>query len=228
MLHLPAGRVPAATAVHQPPARGIRVVFCDWHGVLSHDRFWQRLAAADTRVAAAVAELFADGNLVRAWMRGERTDQEICGWLAAGCRRDGTDLHEALLADVRRFSADPAVLALLDALPGYVRRVLATDNMRCFAEQWPAMGALHEHFERLVCSASVGALKGQPHRFFGETLAELGVDFVECLLIDDSQFNCRRFRKAGGQALRFRDTAQAAAEIAALTAPVSSARACAA
>jgi hypothetical protein len=61
------------------------VVFVDWAGTMSHSMFWsQWKETAPARWERVQRSLFGDPNLVRHWMRGRYTAEEIVGILAAG------------------------------------------------------------------------------------------------------------------------------------------------
>ena len=198
-----------------------KVVFCDWYATLCHEPFWASALTDPVHplhatLAPAVSELFTDKPLMHAWMRGELTDLDICGRLAAsGAGADAERLHALLRSDCARMRPDQALLALLDALPAPVRLIVATDNMLCCSDVLLDLPGMRR-FERVLCSAELGAVKDTPDAFFGACLNDLDVEFADCVLIDDSPGGCAAFTRAGGRALVYRDAEHAAGDLARL------------
>ena len=89
---------------------------------------------------------------------------------------------------------------------------ICTNNVREWEPLWRAKLPVDEIFSVVVDSAFVGARK--PDRQIYEiTLERLAVPAPAALLIDDVEVNCTAARDLGMQAVWFRDTDQAIAEI---------------
>lgn len=206
-----------------------RVVFVDWHGVLSIDPFWTSILQSSShplraQLVAKLSEVFSQGSTADDWMRGIVTSQEIIGRMGIGLdRRFRADfLARRLDVDCARMRVNLQVLKVLRNLRPAVLVVLATDNMDCFAR---AFGQSHARPRRpapgsesladwaricddIVCSSDIGALKAEdPVRFFGPFLSDYGLSFSDALLIDDRADNCEAFRQQGGSVVRWKMSA---------------------
>ncbi len=204
-----------------------RVIFVDWHGVLSRDPFWASIrtnprhplrAQLDTRFGA----LFGDGATIHRWMRGELTYREVISLLEVQLdRRFRSDfLDRCLMRDCGRMRVNEGLMAILCRARARAAVVLATDNMDCFKSAFdrarrggrrrgaPTSAALTEwaaFCDDVVCSSDVGALKSEdPARFFGAWLRAHAMSFADAVLIDDRSDNCEAFRSQGGTAVQWK------------------------
>jgi epoxide hydrolase-like predicted phosphatase len=95
---------------------------------------------------------------------------------------------------------------------GY-RMALLTNNVREWEPVWRSKLPVDEIFEVIVDSAFVGMRKPEPG-IYELTLERLGgVAPERAVFVDDVEVNCDAARELGLQAVRFRDAAQAIAEI---------------
>lgn len=202
------------TAV-RPEVQGLalRVVFVDWHGVMSRDPFWWSILTDDNhwlarRLRPDVERLFtADFGVVQSWMRGRLTYHDVVAEMGTPldrrCRPDY--LERRLVDDCKRMRVSNEILDVIRAAPALTLSVLATDNMDCFIEAMPGMPQIHGAFHGALCSADLGVLKAEdPEAFFGECLRDAGLGPSRALLVDDSPANCAAFRAWGGHAIEYR------------------------
>jgi putative hydrolase of the HAD superfamily len=94
---------------------------------------------------------------------------------------------------------------------GY-KLAICTNNVREWESHWRAMLPVDEIFEVVVDSAFVGSRKPEP-RIYEITLERLGASAQEALMLDDVEVNCEGARALGIQAVRFKSTDQAVADI---------------
>jgi epoxide hydrolase-like predicted phosphatase len=94
---------------------------------------------------------------------------------------------------------------------GY-RLAICTNNVREWEQLWRAKLPVDELFEVVVDSAFVGVRKPE-RRIYELTLERLGVAAERALLVDDIEVNCDAARALGIEAIWFRSTEQAIAEI---------------
>ncbi|HMJ02132.1 MAG TPA: HAD family phosphatase [Conexibacter sp.] len=94
---------------------------------------------------------------------------------------------------------------------GY-RMAILTNNVREWEPLWRPMLPVDEIFELVVDSGFVGVRKPDP-RIYELTLERLGVAPEATLFVDDMEVNCDAARDLGMQAVWFRSTAQAIADI---------------
>ncbi len=94
---------------------------------------------------------------------------------------------------------------------GY-KLAICTNNVREWEPLWRAKLPVDEIFDVVVDSAFVGFRKPEKE-IYELTLQRLGVNPAEALLVDDIEINCDAARQLGMQAVWFRSTEQAVAEI---------------
>jgi FMN phosphatase YigB (HAD superfamily) len=198
-----------------------RVVFVDWHGVLSTDPFWMSIRESVThplrgQLGASLGQVFsADTNMAKDWMTGLLTSDQVIDVMNVRLdRRFGADfLARRLDVDCRRMRVNVDLFEALRQLRSTAMIVLATDNMDCFVRAFvrvrrrgrrpgPNAQTLADWaivFDDIVCSSQVGALKAEdPVAFFGGFLARHGLTFQDAALVDDRADNCRAFAEQGG------------------------------
>jgi hypothetical protein len=202
-----------------------RVVFVDWHGVLSRDPFWASIRESRThplrkRLDASVTRVFSpEAGIVTDWMKGLVSYEQVVD--AMGVRLDRRFredfLARRLLVDVRRMRVNVDLVRGLQRLKSTAMVVLATDNMDCFqvafARARRPRARRHGRgraavetlaywatvFDDIVCSSEVGALKAEdPVAFFGSFLSRHGLAFEDAALVDDRADNCHAFAERGG------------------------------
>jgi FMN phosphatase YigB (HAD superfamily) len=173
----------------------VRVVFVDWSKTLSTSLFWQqrsgcRLSAVDS--AKVGRYVFGRAELLRRWVLGEVSAEDVCALAAAKLGLAAADLLADLEHSCRRMEFDDpaAVDALQSIRERGIKVVLATDNMDTFP-RW-TVPALHLDglFDDILDSASLGVVKGDLVRgrspFFGPWLADQAIGPSEAVLVDDS------------------------------------------
>jgi FMN phosphatase YigB (HAD superfamily) len=173
----------------------IRVVFVDWHDTLSTSLFWQqrpgcRLSAADS--ARVENYVFGGTELVRPWMLGAVSAEDVCTCAAESLGLAAADLLADLELGCRCFEFDdPASVEAVRAIRDQgIKVVLATDNMDAFC-RW-TIPALHlgAIFDAILDSASLGVLKGDlvggQSPFFCPWLSDQRIAPTEAVLVDNS------------------------------------------
>ena len=114
---------------------------------------------------------------------------------------DALDPNEELFARYRELHGQGYRLALL------------TNNVREWEPLWRSMLPIDEIFDTVVDSAFVGHRKPDPE-IYAITTERLGnPDPAEVVFIDDFAHNIEAARKAGWNAIHFRDTAQVLTEL---------------
>jgi putative hydrolase of the HAD superfamily len=94
---------------------------------------------------------------------------------------------------------------------GY-KLAICTNNVREWSERWRSKLPVDEIFDVVIDSAFVGSRKPEP-RIYELTLEGLGVPATEALLVDDIELNCTAARELGMQAVWFRSSEQAIADV---------------
>jgi hypothetical protein len=207
-----------------------KVIFVDWHGLLSRDPFWISILnnprhPLHGQLSEAVKQLFSQNDLlVRDWMRGSVPAGEVIDsmQIKLGKQYKPDYLLRKLFEDCQRMRTNRRLLQILQAAQNNgTWIVLATDNMDCFdqtirrfqgnrrkpvsadADETQSITETACFFDDLLCSSERGILKSEDAlRFYGDWLSNHGLDFRNALLLDDLEKNCRAFCSVGGSALR--------------------------
>lgn len=211
----------------RPPAWK-KVIFVDWHGVLSCDPFWLSIIRNQHhplhhRLSAATEMLFQDEARIHDWMRGDITADQIVHSLQVTFDDafPSDYLSRRLVEDCRLMLVNHQLVQLLrDVQKQGVAVVLATDNMDCFFKSLQRARQLSiqsgdvnnettpfistaRMFDDVLCSSRQRVLKREdPQRFYGGWIRTHALDFSKILLLDDLEINCAAFRSTGGTAIR--------------------------
>jgi putative hydrolase of the HAD superfamily len=205
-------------------SRPVEVVISDFGGVLTTPLVESFMAFQDQtgitaeslgKAIAAATEANGDNPLFE-MERGEITEVAFLELL--------TDALEPLLGhrpEMHRFKEiyfealrpNPPMIELMAELreSGY-RMALLTNNVREWEPLWRPMLAVDEIFETVVDSGFVGCRKPES-KIYALTLERIGAEPGACLFVDDVEVNCEGARRAGWQAVHFRDNDQAIPEI---------------
>lgn len=210
----------------QVPLAG-RVIFSDWHGVLSLAPFWTSIRNSAThplhaQLEAGMAGVFAaERNTANEWMKGLLSSDQVItemGIQLNGRFRDDF-LARRLDVDCAKMKVNAELFEMLRHLRAEAMVVIATDNMDCFARAFEhartrkrRQNKDHETLadwavicDDIICSSRTGALKSEdPQTFFGPWLTAHGVGFIDAVLIDDRADNCATFTEQGGTAIQWK------------------------
>jgi hypothetical protein len=166
-----------------------RVIFVDWHGVLSRDPFWMSILGSNhplkSRLEANLTQIFSrDVPTAHEWMRGQLSSAEVISAMDIELGRHYRDdfLHRRLDVDCRRMRVNVELFEILRVLRARALVVIATDNMDCFARAFDYVRSRARRStetartltdwaifcDDIVCSSDVGRLKSEdPEGFFG-------------------------------------------------------------
>jgi hypothetical protein len=212
--------------MNQVPLSG-RVIFSDWHGVLSRDPFWTSIRLSAThplheQLEAGMAGVFDPArNIANEWMKGLLSSDQVIAEMGIQLRGRFRDdfLARRLDLDCARMQVNAGLFEVLRVIRAEAMVVIATDNMDCFARAFEHARSRRHRPGReretladwavicddIICSSQAGALKSEdPQAFFGPWLAVHGVSFSDAVLIDDRADNCAAFTSQGGAAIRWK------------------------
>ena len=172
-------------------------IFLDWYNTLSENTFWEHWLEDETRRShyqQIQRFLFNDnGRLVNDWMRGLHSSEDIAEYVA---KNVGLTTEEALndlkLSSRQQTLVEPEILVLVGRAKklGYTVGI-ATDNMDSFSRWTVPSLKLDRHFDVILNSANLGALKSDRQsdgslKFFKEFMYQNALDPEDVVLIDDS------------------------------------------
>jgi hypothetical protein len=201
-----------------------KVIFLDWHGVISQDPFWVSILTTKThplciKLEQKLVNIFGNQEILLEWMQGLCSSEDIINKMGIklDCRYRNDFLQRRLISDCFKMNINVDILnALCKFCPDAIF-VLATDNMDCFIKAFRKMkerkhkfdnkncfGFASRFFDDIICSSEVGFLKAKnPEAFFGPWLSDHCKTFADALLIDDRADNCNAFRQMGGAAIQW-------------------------
>ncbi|MCA9014358.1 MAG: hypothetical protein KDA77_03410 [Planctomycetaceae bacterium] len=201
---------------------GIKVIFVDWHGVLSRDPFWisilhNQCHPLHQQLSKATENLFnRQVDRVHHWMRGELTANQIIEsfQITPGTNFPRDYLNHKLIEDCQYMRINVALVRYLEeAKTTGIKIVLATDNMDCFNDaiqqaqqqrkcvegETISFTSTVQLFDGILCSSERRVLKREnPQHFYADWLKRQSLEFSDSLLLDDLEINCDVFRAAGG------------------------------
>ena len=206
----------------------IRAVVSDFGGVLTAPlmegfaRFQADTGVAPEDFGAAIARATSAGggrNPLYALEVGAIGEGEFLATiereLAAGVGRP-VALHGFGERYMNALDANDELFAYYRALHARgLRFAMLTNNVREWEPFWRAKLPIDEIFETVVDSAFVGLRKPDP-AIYAIVLERLGLPADECVFVDDLAVNVDAARALGFAVVRYRDTAQAIAELDAL------------
>jgi len=175
--------------MRQVPLWG-RVIFSDWHGVLSRDPFWVSIRGSaahplHARLEAGMAGVFAsERGIANEWMKGLLSSDQVIAEMGIQFDKRFRDdfLRRRLDLDCARMLVNAELFQVLRVLRAEASVVIATDNMDCFARAFDQARRRRQSLAReretladwavicddIICSSQVAALKAEdPHAFSG-------------------------------------------------------------
>jgi FMN phosphatase YigB (HAD superfamily) len=183
-----------------------KVIFVDWHGVLSTEVFWSSILnnpndELHNKMKCACRNLFTNQmDIVDAWMRGHICSENVLEELDIDT--DKEILLHKLNEDCKKMSVNPKLVNVLKQFRKSNFVVIATDNMDCFYHSLDSNHEVQQNFDAVLCSSEIGVLKGEnTNRFFKPWLDSHNLSFSQAVLVDDSPTNCAKFEEVGGTAI---------------------------
>jgi hypothetical protein len=165
----------------QPPLFQ-RILFIDWHEVLSRDPFWSSVRGSQTHplrqaLEQRISAVLAQDMLSTQWMTGGLSTAEVVRpvLVSAPLRYRPDFLLRGAQDDCAHMHVNEALIGALQVLRAQVAVVLATDNVDCFAATFracrvarrpqrvaaPTLARYATLFDDLICSSDVGTLKAR-------------------------------------------------------------------
>jgi len=185
-----------------------RILFVDFNGVISYDPFWASLRNPQHRLHQyfeLIEQLFFKGEnkiqgFIDEWMLGRYTSEDVHRILADRIGAPYEELLAVFFEDAKKLDISKRILEGVSALKKDWYCILRTDNMDTFHRfTLPASPHLSEVFDEVHNSYLLGLLKKTNNGiYFVDTVAGFGVNFGQCVLIDDSNSTCKLFQSLGG------------------------------
>jgi putative hydrolase of the HAD superfamily len=204
---------------------GIEVVVSDFGGVLTSPLVESFMAFQDRtgittealgKGMQAATEANGGENPLFEMERGEITEVAFLEKLTESLEPllgHRPEMHRFKEIYFEALQPNPEMIDLMRELKdsGY-RMAMLTNNVQEWEPLWRSMLPVDEIFETVVDSGFVGCRKPES-QIYALTLERIGAAAESCLFVDDVEVNCEGARKAGMNAVHFRDNEQATAEI---------------
>lgn len=182
------------------------ILFMDFNGVISYDDFWLSIRDKDHELnkyhEAIEKFLFEDNrDIIRDWMVGKYTSENIHKILADNIGVDGKKLFDVFIDDCGNLDISDKILEQVAQLKPKFHIILITDNMDSLDRfTFPRhLSRLNKIFDRMDNSYNLKNLKRYNNgQYFIERLKERSAPIEQSILIDDSNTNCEVFKGLGG------------------------------
>lgn len=175
------------------------ILFCDFDGTLCHQRYWRSLPAG---AYEKVQDLLfrKETTMVRNWMVGKHTSEEVNGHVAQVLEMPPADLWELFVTDCSNMEVNQEALEKIKQLRNRFTTILVTVNMDSFSRFTSPALQLEKYFDVISNSYHEGKHKADNEgELFREYAAKFGVPISECVLIDDNQKVLDVFKAIGGK-----------------------------
>lgn len=176
------------------------ILFCDFDGVLCHDRYWRSLSSGENE---KVQELLFRNNtiLMNDWMRGKYTAEEINKIVSEKTGIPYKRLWDIFVKDCKTMFVQKENLEKLNNLRNQYTVILITGNMDSFSRfTQPALG-LDEYFDHISNSFQEGIHKTDNRgEIFLKYTEKYEVSIQDCIVLDNSSNVFKVFSELGGTA----------------------------
>lgn len=174
------------------------ILFCDFDGVLCHDRFWRSLSHEECDMIQTF--LFKNNsNLVSDWMRGGYSSEEINQMVSQNTGISFERLWQVFIQDCKTMSVEKRVLEIITSLRKDYIVILITGNMDCFDRFTLPILELHRYFDYISNSFNERILKTDNNgELYSRLSSRFAVPLEHCLAFDDSESTLRTFSELGG------------------------------
>jgi len=175
------------------------ILFCDFDGVLSHDKYWRSLLPEKYQEVQEF--LFGnDKSIVNAWMRGRHTAEEVNQLVSEHIGIPFESLWGLFVQDCQTIRVSQEVLKRLSDLRDRYTVILITGNMDSFNRFTRSALRLDDYFDLISNSFDEGMTKtDEGGVLFLKYANKYEISLENCLIFDDSQNVCKTFSDLGGK-----------------------------
>ncbi len=190
--------------------RNIQTILFDFHGVLCFYEFYKPMLELEYPevlewISKNVFE--EDKELVRSWMRGELSSDQMNKDIAKRVGIEFEILNKAFIDSVQSMKLDEELMSCIFKIRETGIKVgLVTDNMDVFAKITAPRHQLEEKFDVIVSSADYGFLKKENNgKLFDIALEQLGGSIASSLMVDNQPGVIEVFKNKGGMGYVYTD-----------------------
>lgn len=175
------------------------ILFCDFDGVLCHEKYWRSLPTDKYQQVQQL--LFGeDKSYTNDWMRGKYSAEEANRKVSETINVSYEELWELFVHDCRTMNVDKDALEKLKNLRDRYTVILITGNMDSFTRFTEPACNLHEYFDVISNSYEEGIHKTDNDGIlFTKYTKRFNAPLNQCIVLDDSEKVCDVFEKLGGK-----------------------------
>lgn len=176
-----------------------KTLLIDFDGTICHDRFWFGL---DNKTKDKISDFLHkdDHRLIKKWMKGGLTSEEINKKISKYLDQDEELLWKEFVKSCKRFKVDKNILNKINKLRSRYQVILLTDNMDSFDRFVKPELKLEKYFDKIINSFNEKCIKSEPDgKLFKKTMKILNTNIENCMLVDNSKLICSLFEQFGGK-----------------------------
>lgn len=173
------------------------LLFIDFDGTLCHDRFWRSLP---DDIYNKINLFVRDKKIVRSWMRGDYTSEEVNHIVAEDIGLPYEDVWNIFVNDAKNMNISQSSLETISALRETYTVILMTDNMDSFNRFTIPSLNLDRYFDYIWNSYTEKRGKNDENgKAFIDLVGKFDSKIESSILIDNSESGCKLFTQLGGK-----------------------------
>jgi FMN phosphatase YigB (HAD superfamily) len=185
-----------------------KVLLLDFNGVISYKNFWWQWENESHQYFSKRKEitdfLFVDNiEIVKSWMRGNNTAEEICQFVSENTNFPQDELLEGLIESATNIDISSNILEAINNKRETYKLALVTDNMDTFTRfTLPSNPSINSAFDTIYSSNETGLLKqDNGGEIFKRIAEDFSVETKNLALFDDSRKNTDHLDSMGGKGM---------------------------
>ncbi len=186
-----------------------QTILFDFDGVLCKGRFYEKtLLPSYRKVYDWIQEnIFGKEELVHKWMRNQINSAGINQMISENTGIEYKTLNELYEESIHKLKLEKEIISTAKQLKISGNKIgIVTDNMDIFTQITVPTHQLDMLFDSIINSADHGLLKkDNKGKLFDITLATLGKNIENSILIDDSEATIELYEKKGGRGFVYRN-----------------------
>ncbi len=171
------------------------ILFVDFDRTICFERYWRSLSPEKNEIVQSF--LFGeDKALVKAWMKGAYTAEEVNKLVAQNIDMPYEELWELFVQDCKTMRVSSEVLEKLKELRSKYTVILITDNMDSFTRFTVPALQLDSVFDSITNSFVSKRPKNENQgKVFTEYAKTFDTPITSCFLLDDSVSTCKYLKR---------------------------------
>lgn len=188
-----------------------KILFIDFNGIISYNNFWKSLENLEHPLHEDLKKinlfLFEENKqIVSDWMIGKFTSEDIHQIISKKLNINYATLFETFKNDCANIDISKKIVNQLKKLKKYYKIILITDNMDSFDRYTLPNNPILNIFDEIDNSYNMKKFKSSDNgKYFLEKIKKNKASIENCILIDNSENNCNKFKNLGGMAFNIKE-----------------------